>query len=304
MKKKNVAALLAALMTATSFQAYGDIGFRSLVLSGSDGSSVMTVNLSDEQRLSFTSDSLCVNSPKYQFKFALKDISSWRYSSDWNPAMPGEGPVHYYPEGDGTWSAPFNTASCIEGATGSDVWVKGFIVGSFSGSSVMQNANFSTSGHVAANILLAPEADVNDPKFCVPVQLVFESPLRPALNLSSNPANRGQEVSVRGTISTYGGVVGVINPTHYNWGNVGFDVTGIDKTEMSETVFKLEGSTLLIDRASVGAVVTLTDLSGRVVVRAKVSDNGSVAIDLSLLKNSGTYIITVNGVSIRLFVSL
>ncbi len=110
-------------------------------------------------------------------------------------------------EGDGSAEAPYNVAAVLAGATGSDVWVKGYIVGSVTDKD-LTSAVFGVSPASTTNILIAESADETDITKCVPVQLPAGD-VRTALNLSANPGNYKAQVALKGNLEKYFGTPGV-----------------------------------------------------------------------------------------------
>lgn len=118
--------------------------------------------------------------------------------------------------GNGSEETPFTVADVIGGATGTDVWVKGYIVGWVEGQTLSTGAHFNAANvSVASNILVAASADVKSVDNCVPVQLVSGTDARTALNLQANPGNLGKEVMLKGSLEKYFGVAGIKSTSDY-----------------------------------------------------------------------------------------
>lgn len=124
-------------------------------------------------------------------------------------------------EGEGTAESPFTVGSVIAGATGSDKWVTGYIVGWVEGQAYATGAHFGVPATVASNILLAATPTETNPSNCIPLQLPSGSAVRTALNLQNNPANLGKQVSVKGSLETYFGMPGLKSVSLYAWGDKG-----------------------------------------------------------------------------------
>lgn len=152
----------------------------------------------------------------------LIDISEqFLYGFDWNSEGPGsDEPIEQ--EGDGTAESPYTVADVQAGASGTSVWVTGYIVGWIDGMSIYDGANFSVPASVASNILIAASADETDYNNCVPVQLPSGS-VRSAVNLQDNPGNLGKQVSLKGNLEKYFGVAGLKTVSAYAWGDKGDD---------------------------------------------------------------------------------
>lgn len=146
------------------------------------------------------------------------------------PGNPGEG------DGDGTEAKPYTVAQVQGGATGTDVWVKGYIVGWVEGQVLADGAKFNASATVQTNILIADTKDANTVAACIPVQLPAGD-VRTALNLQTNPGNLGKEVLLKGSLEKY------------------FSTAGLK----SVSQFKLEGGTPDTPDTPVEPVATITE---------------------------------------------
>lgn len=126
--------------------------------------------------------------------------------------------------GDGTEEKPYTVADVQGGATGTDKWVKGYIVGWIDGKSLDDGAKFDASNvSVETNILIAASKDANTVAAVVPVQLPAGD-VRTALNLKAHPDNLGKEVMLKGSLEAYFGVPGVKSVSAYKIdGNGGGD---------------------------------------------------------------------------------
>ncbi len=116
--------------------------------------------------------------------------------------------------GDGTEAAPYNVTQVIGGATGTDAWVKGYIVGWVDGKTLADGARFNATATSTSNVLIADNPEVTDVNKCVPVQLPAGS-VRNAINLQNNPGNYKKEVSLKGSLEKYFGVAGLKTVTDY-----------------------------------------------------------------------------------------
>ncbi len=123
-------------------------------------------------------------------------------------------------DGDGTEAKPYTVKQVRTGATGTSVWVTGYIVGCVDTSdSNNYKYQFSAPFTAAANLLLAATPDETNYDNCVPVQLVSGSDVRKALNLMDNPANAGNLVNIQGNLETYFRLPGLKTTTAYSWPN-------------------------------------------------------------------------------------
>lgn len=123
--------------------------------------------------------------------------------------IPGNTPT----AGDGTEAAPFSASQVQSGATGTSVWVKGYIVGWIDGKSIQDGAKFSVPATVQTNLLLSDNPSATSVDECIPVQL--PTSIRGVLNLMDNPSNLGKELAIKGNLTAYFGVNGVKDATEY-----------------------------------------------------------------------------------------
>lgn len=113
--------------------------------------------------------------------------------------------------GEGSQSNPYNVTAAIAKASAKNVFVKGYIVGCINEKS-LSSASFDTFT-AQTNILIAESASETDASKCMPVQLPTGD-IRNSLNLSANPSNLKQEVTLYGNIETYFGTVGLKTVTY------------------------------------------------------------------------------------------
>lgn len=137
----------------------------------------------------------------------------------------GDGPVNPGTVGSGTENDPYSVAGVVAGsASGSDKWVKGYIVGFISGMTLSTGAIFSnnTEGteYTNTNILLADTPDCKDVSACIPVQLPSGN-MRTELGLGNNPSAYGKQIEICGSIERYFGANGLKSPTQFKWSNGG-----------------------------------------------------------------------------------
>jgi len=142
---------------------------------------------------------------KYFGTKGLKSVSAYKI----NGSGSGGGSVNPPVDG-GTIDKPFSIAQVIKGeATGSGVYIQGYIVGFVNGASISSGATFSAENASASNVLLADEAGCTDVAKCIPVQLVANSAPRASVNLKDNPGNLGKQVELKGDITLYFNVNGL-----------------------------------------------------------------------------------------------
>lgn len=115
-------------------------------------------------------------------------------------------------QGKGTADSPYNVTAALSAASGTGVYVKGFIVGSIDGKATT-DAKFSAETATASNVLIAASADETDITKCMPVQLPTGA-VRTALNLVDNAGNYKKEVTLYGNIEKYFSVTGLKTVTY------------------------------------------------------------------------------------------
>lgn len=115
-------------------------------------------------------------------------------------------------EGKGTADSPYNVTAALSAASGTGIYVKGFIVGSIDGKATT-DAKFSAETATASNVLIAASADETDITKCMPVQLPTGA-VRTALNLVDNAGNYKKEVTLYGNIEKYFSVTGLKTVTY------------------------------------------------------------------------------------------
>lgn len=111
---------------------------------------------------------------------------------------------------DGTEANPYTVADAKIAATGTNVFVKAFIVG-YVPDKALNEAIFSDAASAEkapTNILIAASADETNVTNCMPIQLPTGA-IRTALNLKDNPGNLKQEVILCGNIENYFGATGL-----------------------------------------------------------------------------------------------
>lgn len=126
------------------------------------------------------------------------------------PGTGGDTPTPTPTPGDaGTKEKPYTVANVQAGATGTGVWVKGYIVGWIDGKTLADGAKFNADGvTVSSNVMLANAADAATTAKIIPVQLP-SGEIRKAVNLQDNPANYKKEVLLKGNLVAYFGVPGL-----------------------------------------------------------------------------------------------
>lgn len=116
--------------------------------------------------------------------------------------------------GDGTAAAPYNCSQVIGGATGTEAWVKGYIVGWVDGKTLAEGAQFNGTATSQSNVLIADDPNETNVSKCVPVQLPAGS-VRNGVNLQTNPGNYKKVVSLKGSLEKYFGTAGLKTVTEF-----------------------------------------------------------------------------------------
>ena len=111
-------------------------------------------------------------------------------------------------DGDGTEAKPYGVAAAIAAGSGSNVFVKAYIVGWIEGQTLSSGAHFDANATVASNILIADSPDETNVDKCMPVQLP-SGDVRTAVNLQNNAGNYKKEIILVGNIEKYFGAPGI-----------------------------------------------------------------------------------------------
>ncbi|MEN6588505.1 MAG: DUF6359 domain-containing protein, partial [Proteiniphilum sp.] len=108
---------------------------------------------------------------------------------------------------------PYTVLQAKEAQGETNVWVKGYIVGGFSGTSI---GSFTTnlSEVKISNIAIADVQNETETAKIMPVELP-DSSIRDTLNLLSNPGNLNKQVLIKGDLTTYYSAPGLKNPKDY-----------------------------------------------------------------------------------------
>lgn len=130
------------------------------------------------------------------------------------PTQPGA-PTTPEVNTEGTEASPYTVADAKTVKTGTNKYIKGYIVG-YVPDKALNEAIFgdaSSAETAPTNILLAAKADEKEVKNCMPIQLPAGD-LRTALNLKDNPDNLKKELIICGNIETYFGATGLKSPVY------------------------------------------------------------------------------------------
>ena len=115
----------------------------------------------------------------------------------------------------GTEASPYTVADAKTVNSGTDKYVKGYIVG-YVPAKALNEAIFGDASSAEAaptNLLLAAKADEKEVNNCMPIQLPAGD-LRTALNLKDNPGNLKKELLICGDILSYFGAIGLKSPVY------------------------------------------------------------------------------------------
>lgn len=116
----------------------------------------------------------------------------------------------------GSKKSPYTVAEAQVNQGKTDVWVEGFIVGSFKSNSM---GSFTTDVSEASdsNMALADHQNETDISNIIPIQLPGSGTIRGALNLKDNPDNFNKKVMIKGNLENYFSVSGLKNPKEYQF---------------------------------------------------------------------------------------
>lgn len=144
---------------------------------------------------------------------------------------------------DGTEANPYTVSDAKIAATGTNVFVKAFIVG-YVPDKALNEAIFGDAASAASaptNILVAASADETSVTNCMPIQLPAGA-IRTALNLKDNPGNLKQEVILCGNIENYFGATGLKSVAYAKIGAKEFGTKPGDSTTTPDTPSTGKGS--------------------------------------------------------------
>lgn len=122
---------------------------------------------------------------------------------------------------DGTKEKPYTVAEAIAKQGETDVWVKGFIVGSFNNGSI-----FGTENASEYNLNIADDKNATEGADVVNVQLTTTNSIRADLNLINNSDKYKAEVLFRGDLVKYNNLPGIKNTKEYELVGEGGDEGG------------------------------------------------------------------------------
>ena len=158
---------------------------------------------------------------KYIFSVLMAAMAAFTFSSCEDvpepytlPTQPGA-PTTPEVATQGTEASPYTVADAKTVKTGTNKYIKGYIVGYVPDKALNEAifGNASSAETAPTNILLAAKADEKEVKNCMPIQLPAGD-LRTALNLKDNPGNLKKELIICGNIENYFGVPGLKSATY------------------------------------------------------------------------------------------
>lgn len=121
-------------------------------------------------------------------------------------------------DGDGSEAKPYNVAGVVAAGSGTDVFVKAYIVGWVEGQALATGAHFDANATVASNILIADSPNETDVAKCIPIQLPSGA-VRTAVNLKDNAGNYKKEILLVGNIEKYFGTTGIKSTSYAKIGD-------------------------------------------------------------------------------------
>ena len=158
---------------------------------------------------------------KYIFSVLMAAMAAFTFSSCEDvpepytlPNQPGA-PTTPEVATQGTEASPYTVTDAKTVKTGTNKYIKGYIVG-YVPAKALNEAIFgdASSAEIApTNILLAAKADEKEVTNCMPIQLPAGD-LRTALNLKDNSGNLKKELIICGNIENYFGVPGLKSATY------------------------------------------------------------------------------------------
>ena len=195
--------------------------------------------------------------------------------------------------GDGTKENPYTVAQAIAKQGETDVWVKGYIVGSFNNGSI-----FGTENASEYNINIADNKDETSDSKVVNVQLTTTKDIRANLNLINNSDVYKKEVLFKGDLVKYNNLPGIKNTKEYEIVTEG----GTDPTP-DPIEFTTDKSTVALNAdTELTSIVKLTtdaaqawtvasDATWLTVAPASGSGNGDIVLtdSTSIYRRNSTY---------------
>lgn len=191
--------------------------------------------------------------------------------------------------GDGSSDKPFEVGQVLSGATGTGVWMTGYIVGAINDKS-LSDASFTAPFTLKTNLLIAASANETDSTKCVPVQLPAGS-VRNDLNLNEHPENLGKQVTLKGNLEKYFGIEGMKSVSEYVWGAQGSGDTPAASSQYKKVTTVTSGKQyVLVVDGQVGTAISSSANYGRLAMSA-------VTINSDILTTDDSNAITITAVT-------
>ncbi|MDO5663913.1 MAG: fimbrillin family protein [Bacteroidia bacterium] len=148
---------------------------------------------------------------------AVATISNWMDGPNEKVTIVKDFKV-YKPVGAGTQENPYTIEDARNISPVNGVWVKGFIVGHYTGTSVGSFSNDITNPEIIkeTSVALAVSATEANATRTYPIQLSTND-LKAVLSLKSKPENLGKEVKVKGNIANYYSAIGMTGVSAYEF---------------------------------------------------------------------------------------
>lgn len=147
---------------------------------------------------------------------ASATISSWTEGPSESATLPKDFEV-YTPTGAGTPENPYTVQDAQNLKELSGVWVRGYIVGYYSGTTASSFSNDVNAESIKdTNLAIAASSSETNGANTVSVQLSTTS-IKNALNLKDKPGNLGKELILKGNLTTYYGISGITNISDFEW---------------------------------------------------------------------------------------
>lgn len=196
--------------------------------------------------------------------------------------------------GDGTSDKPYEVSQVLGGATGTGVWMTGYIVGAVNDKSI-SDAAFTGPFALKTNLLLAATAGETDINKCVAVQLPAGK-VRDALNLVDNAGNLGKQVAIKGNLEKYFGVAGMKSVSDYAWGNAGGGDTPVSGATFKKVTSITSGKQYLLVASGKAALLDTRNY-GYLPVTDVTDNGGTITADAA---NAYTIESTSGGYTIKM----
>ena len=233
----------------------------------SDSDYTLSWTSSDENSLIVENGSYIVGDKKGKVTITVTVNPSEALSSQYKPfSKPFVVTIIDPNAGDGSLEKPFTVADVIEyDGTADNVWVKGYIVGSY-----LNNELTDVTGQdaPASNIALFDNKTGATTANTIPVQLSNNSSvkllIRNSLNLNANPGVLGEEVLVYGNITSYFGKQGLKDTSDGyiilpEIGSAGYSTTYYSNADLKvqdgTEAYAVTGNTNQLTYTSVGDVI-------------------------------------------------